>query len=358
MDRSHRQSYASCGLVSVRKFPFPELTRKCSLSKKFVNVVKKMKATSLAVTAMAMACSVVTASVAADNSSPDAQKIQQPTVQSSPEYQAAEDQFRKYQQAYDRGDAKALASFYAEDVDYIDQDGVEVKGRGEMEKLFMENFRANPGAKITITLEELKPLTPDVQMNRGVATVTATNGATESTRYVAVLLKKGDRWQICQLTQAAAPAPSAYSQLEPLKWLIGNWENKDADQTVETKVEWAGDKHFLVRTFKVRGEAETDGWEIVGWDPDRQQIRSWIFDSNGVFGESSWAYDGGHWLIRASNVLPDGSRSTAENLLTKVDDNQFTWESQNRALDGESQPPVPKVVVHRTTSASQPASSH
>jgi hypothetical protein len=121
-----------------------------------------MKATSLAVAAMAMACSVVTASVPADNSSKSANKTQQPTVQSSSEYQAAEDQFRKYQEAYDRGDAKTLASFYAEDVDYIDQDGVEVKGRGEMEKLFMENFQANPGAKIAITIEEVKPLTPDV----------------------------------------------------------------------------------------------------------------------------------------------------------------------------------------------------
>src|ERR1700675_272667 len=106
-----------------------------------------MKTTSLAVTAMAMACSVVTASVAANNSSPGAQ-TQPPTVQSSPECQAAEDQFRKYQEAYDRADTKALAGFYAEDVDYVDQDGVEVKGRGEMEKLFMENFQANPGAKI------------------------------------------------------------------------------------------------------------------------------------------------------------------------------------------------------------------
>jgi len=302
-------------------------------------------------TAVVMACSVVTASVAAENPSPDAQKTQQATVRSSPEYQEAEDQFRKYQQAYDRGDAKALASFYAEDVDYIDQDGVEVKGRSEMEKLFIESFQANPGAKIAITIEEVKPLTPDVQVNRGVATVTATSGLTESTRYAAVVAKKNDGWQICQLTETAAPAPSASSQLEALKWLIGNWENKDADQTVESRVAWAGDKNFLVRTFKLRGEeAETDGWEIVGWDTDRQEIRSWIFDSNGGFGESRWSYGGGHWLIRASNVLPDGSRSTAENLLTKLDDNKFTWESQNRTLDGEPQPSVPKIVVNRTTS--------
>jgi uncharacterized protein (TIGR02246 family) len=319
---------------------------------------QKMKTISLAVIAMAMAFSVVTSSVAADNSSLGAQKTQQVAIQSSPEYQAAQDQFRKYQGAYDRGDAKTLAAFYAEDIDYIDQDGVETKGRGEMEKLFAENFQAIPGAKITITMEEVKPLTPDVQVNRGVATVTAANGTTDTTRYLAVLVKRADRWQISQLTQTAAPAPSASSQLEALKWLIGNWENKDADQTVESKVEWAGDKNFLVRTFKLKGEeAETDGREIVGWDPDCQQIRSWIFDSNGGFGESRWSYEGGHWLIRASNVLPDGSRSTAENVLTKVDDNKFTWESQNRTLDGESQPSVPKIVAQRTTSKPQPGFS-
>jgi len=311
----------------------------------------KMKATSLAVTAMAMACSISTASSADDNSSTGAQKTQPPTIQSAPEYQAAADQFRKYQQAYDRGDAKTLASFYADDIDYVDEAGLEVKGRDEMEKLFIENFQANPGAKIAITIEEVKSLTPDVQVNRGVASVTATSGLTESTRYAAVLDKKNDRWQICQLTETAAQAPSASSQLEALKWLVGNWENKDADQTVETKVEWAGDKNFLVRRFKLKDEqGETEGWEIVGWDPDREQIRSWIFDSNGGFGESSWSYDGGHWLIRASNVLPDGSRSTAENVLTKVDDNKFTWESQNRTLDGESQGSLPKIVVQRTTS--------
>jgi hypothetical protein len=61
-----------------------------------------------------------------------------------------------------------------------------------------------------------------------------------------------------------------------------------------------------------------------------------------TFGESTWVNNGEDWLIRASNVLPDGSRSTAENVLTKVDDNKFTWESQNRTLNGEPQPSLDK----------------
>jgi hypothetical protein len=59
--------------------------------------------------------------------------------------------------------------------------------------------------------------------------------------------------------------------------------------------------------------------------------------------------DGDRWLIRASNTLPDGGNSTEENVLTKVDDNTFTWESQNRTLNGELQPSIEKVEVERVS---------
>ena len=150
------------------------------------------------------------------------------------------------------------------------------------------------------------------------------------------------------MNEREAPPLSAYAQLEALEWLVGTWQDKIGNQTVQSKFNWAGDKNFLVRTINVQGnETSTDGWEIIGWDPVRQQIRSWIFDSNGGFGESSWVNNGEDWLIRASNVLPDGGRSTAENVLTKVDDNKFTWESQNRTLNGEPQPSLDKIEVQR-----------
>jgi len=272
---------------------------------------------------------------------------------SSPESQPTDDDSRKYEEAYNKGDAKALASFYSDDVYYIDQDGAEVRGRDAMEKLLADNFKQNPGAKLAVTTQEVKQLAPDVKVGRGLATVTMPDGTAVDTRYTAVRVKKGDHWEISQLTETEAPAPSASSQLAALEWLLGTWQDKSEDQTVETKVSWAGDKNFLVRTFKLKGadQSETDGWEIIGWDPVRQQIRSWIFDSNGGFGETIWANDGGDWLIRASNTLADGSRSTAENVLTKVDDNNFTWESQNRTLNGEPQPSLDKINVQRTAAS-------
>jgi uncharacterized protein (TIGR02246 family) len=309
-----------------------------------------MKPAKFALFTILMGFTLAFAKAASEAGSAASPPPQEGTSQSPVGNPSIGDDAQDYIDAYNKGDAKALARLYAEDVDYTDQDGAEVKGRDAMEKLLADNFNQNPGAKLTIRTDEVKQLTPDVKISRGLATVTLPNGAAEATRYTAVRVRKGDHWEISQLTETEEPAPSAYSRLQALEWMVGNWEDKSADQDVQTKTTWAGDKNFLVRTFKVKGaDTETDGWEIVGWDPIRQQIRSWIFDSNGGFGEATWANDGDDWLIRASNVLPDGSRSTAENVLTKVDDNNFTFESQNRTLNGDPQPSLGKIDIQRVS---------
>jgi uncharacterized protein (TIGR02246 family) len=307
-----------------------------------------MKAAKYPLTTVIIAFSLALAGAAFGAGAPAKQPAGEEKNQSSSAGQTTDDDAQKYEEAYNKGDAKTLAGFYADDVYYIDQDGAEVKGRDAMERLLADNFQQNPGVKLAITTEEVKQLTPDVKVSRGLATVMPANGAVETTRYTATSVRKGAHWEISQLTETEAPPPNAYSQLAVLEWLVGTWQDKSGDQTVETKINWAGDKNFLVRTFKLKGaESETDGWEIIGWDPIRQQIRSWIFDSNGGFGEATWATDGDDWLVRASNVLPDGSRSTTENVLTKVDGNKFSWESQNRTLNGDPQPSLDKIEVQR-----------
>jgi uncharacterized protein (TIGR02246 family) len=308
-----------------------------------------MKQRKFAFLPLLTACSLTVFSPASNAAPSATQPSGEATDQSAQQNQPPDNEARKYEEAYNKGDAKTLAGLYSDDVYYVDQDGAEVKGRDAMEQLLADNFKQNPGAKLAITTEEVKQLAPDVRITRGLATVTLTNGTSETTRFTTTQVKKGEIWEISQLTETEAPPPSAFSRLEVLGWLVGTWQDKSEDQTVQQKVNWTGDKNFLVRTFKIKGadQSETDGWEIIGWDPIRQQIRSWIFDSNGGFGEATWATDGDDWLVRASNILPDGSRSTAENVLTKVDDNKFTWESQNRTLNGDPRPSIDKIEVQR-----------
>ena len=151
-----------------------------------------MKPVKLALTTTLLAFSLALASAASAAGTPAGEGKNQ----SSPADQTTDDDARKYEEAYNKGDAKTLAGFFSDDVDYIDQDGAEVKGRDAMEKLLADNFQQNPGVKLAIATEEIKQLTPDVKVTRGIATVTQANGAAESTRYTAVRVRKGDHWEI------------------------------------------------------------------------------------------------------------------------------------------------------------------
>ena len=170
-----------------------------------------MKYIAIPLIAISLAYPAVFSEAAAEIATPADQASSQYSSD-SPEFKAAEDAAQRYMAAYNQGDAKTLADFYAEDVDYIDQDGAEVKGRAAIQKLLADNFQVNPGVKLDMTVDELKQLTPDVRVNRGNATVTPKDGAAVATRYVAINVKTGDRWLISQLTETEAakcvlPAP-------------------------------------------------------------------------------------------------------------------------------------------------------
>jgi hypothetical protein len=158
-----------------------------------------------------------------------------------------------------------------------------------------------------------------------------------------------DNCEISQLTQTTAPSLSseASSPLQDIAWMVGSWESEDTK--VEARVDWTQGQKFLIRRFNFRRTdgQQTEGWEVIGWDSETQEIRSWVFDNDGGFGERFWTEEGGsgnRWLIDAVNTLPNGSQSTAVHVITKVDDDHYTWESGNRSADGLL---LPSITVAR-----------
>jgi hypothetical protein len=51
--------------------------------------------------------------------------------------------------AFEKGDAKAVAAFWAEDGDYVDLDGRHLQGRTAIENAFKEFFKENKGLKLS-----------------------------------------------------------------------------------------------------------------------------------------------------------------------------------------------------------------
>jgi uncharacterized protein (TIGR02246 family) len=108
---------------------------------------------------------------------------------------------KDYEAAYNRGDANAVAAFYTNDAEYVDEGGNVVSGRHDIEKLLAEEFTTKPGAKLEIDVKSVRLLSPDVLVEEGIATIAAAGGPQGASRYVAVYIKRGGNWKISQLTQ-------------------------------------------------------------------------------------------------------------------------------------------------------------
>jgi uncharacterized protein (TIGR02246 family) len=255
-----------------------------------------------------------------------------------------------YIAAFNRADLKALGDLYAEDVQFTTDAGTVVTGRAAVIEGLAKYFAKTKGSRVEIQLESARLLTPDVLAENGLSTVVSAQGSRDATRYAVTYVKKGDDWLIAQVEESAPPsADVATEALGELSWMIGNWKDESPGLTVETKVAWTNGNHFIRRSFTVAraGSKTIDGTEIIGYDPVAGHVRSWVFDSEGGFGESTWHQEGSKWLTNVKATGPDGSQSTAQHVITKVDENKYTWESLNRTRNGEVLPNLDRIEVSR-----------
>ena len=85
---------------------------------------------------------------------------------------------RAYEAAYAKADIKALADFYAEDVSYTAEDGSILNGRDAVEASLGAALAANKGAKLTIHLDSVRVLAPEVVVEKGSTTVVSRTART------------------------------------------------------------------------------------------------------------------------------------------------------------------------------------
>ena len=265
----------------------------------------------------------------------------------------------EYVAAYNNRDAKAVADLWADDAVYLNRDtGEAIEGRPAIAAMFDEMFKGGQADQLSVSIQSLRQITPDVAIEDGTVELVSAEGEPLETTYTAVHVKKDGQWYLNSVRETDVPAPAAEEpgELEQLAWMVGEWVDQDDEATVRTRCEWAKNNHFLTSHFDVTvGEQlELEGTQVIGWDPVARQIRSWVFDSEGGFGEGVWRQEGNQWIVETKSTQSDGSQGSAVNVYTLVDDKTFTWKSTNRQVDGEPQPDVEEVPVHREASVLKP----
>lgn len=256
-----------------------------------------------------------------------------------------------YEEAYAKGDVKAIGDLFADDAEFTDEEGHVCKGRAEIEDSLRAGFAANKGAKLDIKVDSVRLLAPQVILEKGSTTVTSANGETNGALYTAIHTKAGDKWKLSQVIESPLPAVTAHDHLTELQWLVGQWEDTDKKDNVavRSQYDWARGGNFITRNVTVKKEGETalEGWQIIGWDPTEQKIRVWTFDDEGGFSNGYFTRQGDRWLLRQTGVTPEGDTTSSEDTYIKQGDDKITFESNNRTLDGDPQPAVGRIEIQR-----------
>ena len=189
--------------------------------------------------------------------------------------------------AFSRGDAKTIAALWTPNGTFADERGDIFKGRETIERQYASFFKAQPGAKIEIAIQSIDFPTPGMAIEDGVATVVTKRGSPPTaSRYTAVHVLQDGQWRMATVRESNVAIPSNYPRLEQFDWLIGKWEAKSEKTTIRAEVRWIANKSFLQRDYTVRqdGVTTSSGMQIIGWDPQAGQVRSWSFDSSGGYG--------------------------------------------------------------------------
>ncbi len=256
-----------------------------------------------------------------------------------------------YVEAFNRADAKSLAAHWNEGGELRTAAGEILRGRQQVADSFATYFDEAKNAKLELVGTTIQILSPHVAVEKGIARVIVPDAEPSETQYEVLHLKTAEGWRIDRVSERelSAPAPSHYDRLQALEWMIGTWEDADANATVTTTCRWTTNRNFIVRSFKVfvKDHIDFEGTQVIGWDPARETIRSWMFDSDGGFGAGRWTREDGQWTIKSLQVLPDGRRASATSILELVDENTVRYESIGRQVGGELLPNIGPVELRR-----------
>ncbi|MCC7423028.1 MAG: SgcJ/EcaC family oxidoreductase [Planctomycetaceae bacterium] len=256
-----------------------------------------------------------------------------------------------FAKAFEAGDVKFVAGMFTENAEYIDDDGDPIRGREELAKAYGKFFEKRTGVKAESKSEAVRFLGTDAAIEEGKFTVTPKSGPSTVSRFSTLYVREGGKWKIALLKEwSEQQSPPT---LKDLEWLVGTWESDSEGMKATTTYEWTVNKSFLKAQYTLKPKKEGDptisGVQVIGVDPAVGHIRAWLFDEHGGIGESNWHWVNGEWQIESIGTLPDGTRTTALNIMVRSGDDAFLWKSVQRTVDGESQPDVGPVKVKRVT---------
>lgn len=274
----------------------------------------------------------------------------QPQQHDAADEKAIRNTVQAYQEAYNQQDFTKLAALWSSDAVYLNPvTGENAEGREAIEKLFQERF-AKGKSHLEIGIDSIEFTDADEAVENGVVKFTLPNQPEQEMAYAATFVKENGKWLLNALNEIELQKPSSnVEQLKELAWLVGKWEDSDDNVQILFDNQWDKYKNFLTQQFKMKiyGHDDIEGKQIIAYDPVKNTIRSWVFDSDGEFGEGTWEKVDKSWYATMQYTLNDGRVASSKNIYTPVNDRSYLFSSVEREVDGEILPDMNPVTVEK-----------
>lgn len=260
---------------------------------------------------------------------------------------AVRQSMESFKKAFEGRDAKALANHWTAEGEYHNEQGVTVRGKDSLTKGFTAFFEKTPEIRAEIKPSFTRFLSRDTAIEEGIVTIRSVSAApATAAKYNVLLAREDGKWLIAKMEESPTEhVPS----IDDLRWLVGEWKTAGGSAAeVHTVYSIANNNNFIHAQFSIKEKTlSLRGDQIIGVDPASGALHSWTFEADGGIGEADWLRDGDHWVLDVVGTLADGRTLSETNILRRIDDNTFTWQSINRLMDEKELPDLPPVKVTR-----------
>lgn len=264
-----------------------------------------------------------------------------------------------FAKAFDLGNAQALAALWTPDGKLVDATGRVFKGRAEIAAAYAKFFAVHPGEKIKVSVDSIQLLGESAALEQGSASLESAGaeGTESGATYTAVHIKQDGKWLMAFVHEASAATPDSASLLKDLDWMVGKWTAEEYGATMTVECRWLPNNSFLERKFTLHtpDNLTTAGMMLIGIDPRTGGVASWNFNFDGSHAVAAWMPIPRGWAIHSVGLLPDGTETHAVNVLTRLDDNAYSWQSVDRSVGLQQLPNVGEIILRRATLAKETA---
>jgi uncharacterized protein (TIGR02246 family) len=251
--------------------------------------------------------------------------------------------------SYNEKDAKALGALFTPDAEIEDEDGEVTRGQDAIVTRFVGIFKESGAGKLAVDADSLRFLGAEIAVEEGTASIsTGADTPPHTNHYSVIYARENGRWLHARIRDEQ-PENDPHERLTELEWMIGEWVNESDDGVVVTSCKWSDDGNFLLREFEVdvEGRIALSGTQRIGWDGQRKQFRTWVFDDRGGFADGLMSRDGDRWLVNVTGIRSDGQSVSLTSAITILGKDRLRWETFDRTLGGEAVPETDRFTLVR-----------